>query len=314
MDVIGIDHPCIDFLAHVDKIPPTNKGTRLKESGWQGGGNVATALVALGRLGIKTGIIGVVGDDDYGSFIKADFERHNVDTSSLVFDKGQSTSFSLCISERETLGRNIMFKHGTIRKLEISDLNKEQITKAKYIHLTGMNPVSKQAAIWAKEAGVKVAIDADYNHKETEENLHLIDVFIASENYYKSMFKDDKFEENCKALQKRGPEVVVFTFGERGCLGVDKNSFFQIPIFKVDVIDTTGAGDVFHGAFIFGLLKGWDIKKTAQFASAVSAIKCTRVGGRAGIPDYNTVDKFLNEGKIDYSEIDKRVEFYRKNP
>ena len=79
---------------------------------------------------------------------------------------------------------------------------------------------------------------------------------------------------------------------------------------NITVVDTTGAGDVFHGAFIFGLLKGWDAEKSAKFSSAVSAIKCTRLGGRAALPDYKTVQNFIKTGKIDYTEIDKRVEYY----
>ena len=95
-------------------------------------------------------------------------------------------------------------------------------------------------------------------------------------------------------------------------MGVYGDKFFKIPAFKVDVVDTTGAGDVFHGAFIYGLLQGWDIEYTAKFSSAVSAIKCTRLGGRAGIPNLATVERFLEDGTIDYADIDNRVDFYRE--
>jgi len=107
---------------------------------------------------------------------------------------------------------------------------------------------------------------------------------------------------------------VVFTLGVKGCLGIDNNDkYFTLPAFRnISVVDTTGAGDVFHGAFIFGLLQGWDVKKTSKFSSAVSALKCTRLGGRAAIPDYDTVQKFIKTGNIDYTEIDKRVAFYRE--
>jgi sugar/nucleoside kinase (ribokinase family) len=114
-------------------------------------------------------------------------------------------------------------------------------------------------------------------------------------------------------VQKRGPKIVVFTLGAKGVVGLDGDKFFSIPAFKdISIVDTTGAGDVFHGAFIFGLLKGWDVEKTSKFSSAVSAIKCTRLGGRAAIADYKTVQNFLKTGKIDYTEIDKRVAFYHE--
>ncbi len=313
MDVVGIDIPVMDFLVHVDKIPETNNGTHLIEYGWQGGGKVATALVALGRLGVKTGMIGVVGEDSFGKFCINDFELHEVDTSNMVIDKGTTTTFCVCISERQTLGRSIIGKRGTSRALEIGDLNREYITAARYLHLTNMDPVARQAAVWARESGVKVAFDADSYHQETADNIELIDVFIASEFFYRKMFDNDDFEENCRSIQRKGPSIVVFTFGEKGCLGVGQEGFFNIPAFEIDAVDTTGAGDVYHGAFIFGLLKGWSTEETARFASAVSAIKCTRVGGRAGIPDLAAAKRYLIDGEIDYSGIDKRVDYYRNN-
>lgn len=292
MQVVGIDNPTVDFLVHVDKLPETNKGTKLVEYGWQGGGKVATALVTLGRLGVESGMIGVVGDDDFGLFCKKDFEMHSVDTSCLVVDQGATTTFCVCVSERETLGRNIIGRGGTRRELNLDDIQEDYIARARYLHLTYMDEIIKQAAVMARKHGVKVVFDADWYHQEADDNIYLIDVFIASEFYYKAMFQDDNFEENCRAVQKRGPGTVIFTFGEKGCVGMDGEEFFKVPSFQVEAVDTTGAGDVFHGAFIYGLLNGWEAKKTARFASAVSAIKCTRVGGRAGIPDLKTVKKF----------------------
>jgi len=175
-----------------------------------------------------------------------------------------------------------------------------------------MDPVVKQAALWAREKGVGVVFDADHYQKEIAQNYELIDVFIASEFYYRTVFgSDDHYERNCRSIQKEGPDIIIFTFGERGCLGIFDDEFFKLPAFQVPVMDTTGAGDVFHGAFIYGLLQGWGVEETARFSSAVSAIKCTRVGGRVGIPDVPTVEKFLKKGVIDFTEIDQRVAFYR---
>ena len=105
---------------------------------------------------------------------------------------------------------------------------------------------------------------------------------------------------------------MVFPLGEMGCVGVQGYEFFMEEGFTVEVMDTTGAGDVYHGAFIAGLLQGWDARQTARFSNAVSAIKCTRMGGRAAIPTFDTVMKFLETGIIDYEEIDQRVARYRK--
>jgi len=312
MEVVGIDVPCVDLLVHVDRLPRENEGARLLEYSWQGGGKVATALVALARLGVKTGIIGVVGECPYGRFCNDDFILHGVDVSRLIIDKNGETPFSLVISENQKNGRSIIYHRGTVRELLTEDLDYSYIVSAKYLHLAGVTAATRQAAIWAKERGVKVVFDADDFNSRILEMVPLIDVFIGSEFCYNSMFDDRDYETNCLKIMERGPGIVVFTFGERGCIGMDGDGFFMEPAFSVPVKDTTGAGDVYHGAFIYGLLQGWGTRDTARFANAVAAIKCTRIGGRAGIPTLDMVKEFLKTGRIDFEELDRRVEFYGK--
>jgi sulfofructose kinase len=313
MDIIGIENPVMDYNILLEKMPERGGFAALKEYSWQGGGNVGSALVAAARLGAKCGIVGVVGDDAYGQFCIDDFNRHNIDTSHLLKDKGSATSFCICVAELETMERSFIAKGGTRRQPTKKELDKAYISTAKYIHLGPIGEPSAQAAKWAREKGIPVVDDAGYFNPDTEANIGLIDYFVGSRHYYNGLFKDENYEKNCKAVQKRGPKVVVFTLGAKGVIGLDGDKFFSIPAYKgLSIVDTTGAGDVFHGAFIFGLLKGWSIEKTSQFSSAVSAIKCTRLGGRASIPDLKTVQEFMKTGKIDYTEIDKRVEFYRE--
>lgn len=311
IEVVGIGIPVMDLLIHTKSIPQVNGFSTLEECSWQGGGKVTSALAALGRLGVETGIVGVIGGDLYGKFQLEDFERHKVDTSRLVVDQDGQTHFCICLSDQETQSRSLMGRRSVIRDLTMEDLDRDYITQGRYLHLSHMDPVVRQAALWAREKGVGVVFDADVYREEIAANYDVIDVFIASEFYYRTVFKDDCYEKNCRAIREKGPDIVVFTFGERGCLGVYGDRFFEAPAFSVPVMDTTGAGDVFHGAFIYGLLQGWSVEETARFASAVSAIKCTRVGGRAGIPDRTTVDRFLKDGTIDYTDIDRRVAFYR---
>ena len=313
IEIIGIENPVVDFNILLDKMPDAGGFGSLKEYSWQGGGNVGSALVAAARLGAKCGIVGVVGDDAYGQFCIDDFKRHNIDTSHLLKDAGNKTSFCICLAELCTMGRSFIIKPGTDRQPTNNELDKKYISTAKYLHLGAMGP-QVQAAIWAKEMGITVVDDAGHYNTDTEAHIDLIDVFVGSEHYYKGLFKDNNYEINCRAILKRGPKIVVFTLGAKGCVGLNNDGeFFAIPAYKgLPIVDTTGAGDVFHGAFIFGLMQGWDVKKTSQFSSAVSAIKCTRLGGRAAIPDYITVQKFMKTGNIDYTEIDNRVEYYRE--
>jgi sulfofructose kinase len=315
MDVVGIGYPCIDFLINIDKFPVSNTGTHLKDYSWQGGGKVPTALVALGRLGASTGLIGTAGDDAYGKFCVEDFKRHGVDLSRFIIDKGASTSLSIPVSETEKQTRSFIFNFGTCRRLAVEDLDEAYIASARFLHLSDVNPVSAEAARMARRHGVKVVIDADaHRGRYPEEHLRLLDVLVGSEFFYKAHFDDNDHEKNCRSLMDLGMQIVVFTFGERGCVGMDKDGYFELPAFTVEATDTTGAGDVYHGAFIYGLLQGWSTRETARFASAVSAIKCTRLGGRAGIPDLKTTMRFMQTGQIDYQEIDDRIAFYRNLP
>ena len=107
-----------------------------------------------------------------------------------------------------------------------------------------------------------------------------------------------------------GPKIVIFTFGADGCKGVYGDKYFEMPAFKVNVVDTTGAGDVFHGAFDAFYLMGYDVEECARMATGVSAIKCTCPGGRSGIPTIDVLTKYLETGEIDYAEINERVKHY----
>ncbi len=311
LDIIGIENPVMDFNTLMEKMPERGGFAQLKEYSWQGGGNVGSALVAAARLGAKCGIVGIVGDDANGQFCIDDFKRHDIDTSHLLKETGAATSFCICVAELATMERSFIAKGGTRRQPTQKEIDKKYIGTAKYLHLGPMGEASVQGAKWAREKGIPVVDDAGYFEETTEANTGLIDIFVGSRHYYNGLFKDENYEKNCKKVQKRGPKIVVFTLGAKGVVGLDGDKYFEIPAFKnITVVDTTGAGDVFHGAFIFGLLKGWDAEKSAKFASAVSAIKCTRLGGRAALPDYKTVQNFIKTGKIDYTEIDKRVEYY----
>ncbi|GHT77386.1 ribokinase [Spirochaetia bacterium] len=315
LDVIGIDSmPVVDFLMQVDVLPKTDEFIFAHNPSWQCGGKVPTAVAALGRLGANAGMIGSVGDDRLGTYCIEDFKRCHVDVSHMVIHHGHTTTLSICLAEKSTQGRSFIGVHGSNPPLEPKDIPEDYIKSARYIHLSQMEPAAIYGAKLAKKHGIQVVFDADFYMESTEKNLDLIDVFIASEIFYKKFFNDPELrclKENCTALRKRGPEIVVITLGAKGSVGIYADTWFESPGFKVAVADTTGAGDVYHGAFLYGLLNRYDIEYTAKFANAVSAIKCTRQGGRAGIPDLGAVNRFLKDGFIDYTDIDKRVEFYQ---
>lgn len=315
IDIIGIANPIEDLDIHLKQLPPTNTNNRMDEFCFMGGGNVTTALTVCGVLGLKSHILGLVGDDMFGKANIRDFRYNHVDTSHLIVDKGKTTNFCVCVTESAIGGKEFISKAGSCRQLEVEDIDASFIQSSKMIHIGFFTPAIAKACDFIHASGGEVSIDAAYYKPEIYEHYGQLDVFIGSETYYDSMLEAEgkmSFNEAVKHIQEQGPNVVIFTFGSKGCRGCEGDHYFEVPARKVEVQDSTGAGDVFHGAFDYGWIQGWNAEKASQFATAVSAIKCTRMGGRAGIADRKTVEKYLETGIIDYSVIDQRVQRYQR--
>ena len=317
-DIFGLDFPCMDLNVNIDGMPEPNHGTRIQEMSWQGGGKVSSGMVAAARLGAKCAMAAALGDDIYGKFCRGDFVAHGINVDQVLIRRGETSHLSVVLSDRKTRTRPILFRAGSVRPLEENELDMSAVADSRYLFLADAGPLARKAAEAARAAGTEVFIDADYYTEALREMIPLIDVFVGSEFVFDGLFPgkkeqgDQALEEACREILGRGPKLCVFTFGEKGCVGVSGEGFFTLPAFSVEVKDTVGAGDVFHGAFLAALLKGKSHRECARYASAVSAIKCTRIGGRAGIPDESVLERFLETGEIDYEEIDRRVEYYRR--
>lgn len=310
-EIAGYDMPCVDLAVNVDVFPKPNGGAGINALSWQGGGKVASGMTAASRLGAKCAIMGAVGSDDYGRFCYKDFQRHGVDASGLICREGESTSLSIVISDRETQGRSIVYRRGSAQPPKPEELNEKILRDCQWFFISHITGTAMLAAQSAKSAGAKIIVDADSYSSELMEHLDLIDVFIGSEFCYDVLFHDQNYQHNCQTLCEKGPSVVIFTFGADGCAGYGRDcGGFRLPAYQVPVVDTTGAGDVFHGAYLAGVVRGLDPIASARLATATACIKCTRMGGRAGVPNWNTVQDFLKSGRVDYSEIDRRAEFY----
>ncbi len=318
MDVIACGNPVMDIIVNIDRRPGKNEGMDVRDLSWQYGGKVATGIVAAARLSERPcAMMGTIGAQS-GQFIKRDFMRHNVDVSHLYDDPTGQSQLCLVIAIAEDESRNFYNKRGKLDRLAPEQVDEHFISQAQYLLLSDSMPYSLLAGRMARHHDVKVVYDADKYYPEgMPEIMREVDYLIPSEYTYKTMFPNggDLVENLMRMRDLAAPDAtVIVTFGERGLSGYDKDGFFSLPAFSVDVVDTTGAGDVFHGAFIAGLLRGMDTRESARYASAASAIKCTRIGGRAGIPTHDVVMKFMETGEIDYAEIDQRVAYYNRMP
>lgn len=321
-DIIGLATPGQDLVVELEKMP-REVSTKMYDCCFQGGGWVATALCAAGNLGMRASFCGVVGDDVFGRMIAEDFRYNNVDTSHLIVEKGKRSNFCLCITERCDKKKTFISRPGECREVEPEDIDEEYIRSARMLHVGFVNEGIRRAADIIHSADGKVSVDAAYYKPYVYENYDIFDIFIGSEYYFdglaselgkdtsKPLTDEEKFEV-MRYVQKKGPDIVIFTFGAEGCMGIYGDNTFSQPAMDVPVVDTTGAGDVFHGAFDAAYLKGMDVVSAARFATGVSSIKCTKMGGRAGIPDSETLEIFLKTGEIDYEKINRRVEHYKR--
>lgn len=318
--IMGMDVLWLDELITVSRLPEDNGSIPIEQCSRQGGGKVATALATAGRLGVPCKLLAVAGDSGDSHFLVEDLERHGVDTSGIRVVPGYREGFSVVLSDQVSGGRRIFWHPGS----EEGGLTQEDVEHAapalqsyQYLHLCRIDQLHLRAAEIARQAGVLVSFDADFYDASINQALPLLDILIGSEEFYQNMFPNGgDFWENIRTVAQAGPSTVIFTFGSKGCRGIADGRCFTVPAFtrQIKVIDTVGAGDVFHGAYLAALCMGIaGGEEAARFASAVSALKCTAIGGRAGIPTRAMVEQYLAGGDVEEEETARRTAFYRRN-
>ena len=297
---VGFGLCVLDNLVIVENYPELNQKTEAVDFSQQGGGPSATAMVTLGRLGVSDiGFIGKVGNDKDGELIRKDLELEGVDTRYLKEVTGSRTAQAFVWIEKESGKRSVVLHRENELNFDIEEINPEPLKGTKYLLIDGRDTdASLFSAKEAKEAGAKVVMDAGSIRPRIEDFFPLVDYFICSRDFIKLFAGKISLERAMEKIHENGCKWVVVTLGENGSIGFDGEEFYQQPAFSVNVIDTTGAGDVFHGAFIFGLLQCWNLSKILLFSNAVAALKCTRLGGRQGIPNLEQVKYFLDLNKV----------------
>lgn len=260
----------------------------------QGGGPAATAAVAAARLGVNASFIGIVGDDEPGKRIIRDFESENVSTDGIRIREGAESAVGYCWIEQPTGKRSVAWTRGTLKELQADEVDFELIRNAKILHIDGHNPKAALAAVKeAEKHNVIVNFDAGTLRDGVTELLPYVTILITSELFARQYSGEEDLEKALLKLGEIGAPVTGLTMGEHGSLLLDNGKILHCPAFKIKPVDTTGAGDVFHAAFGVRYLETQDLMECARFASAVSAIKCLKLGGRAGIPNRKEVDEFL---------------------
>lgn len=293
-DVVGVGINVIDYLFRIPHFPERDTKLDALAAAIQGGGLTATAMVACARLGLATRYIGKFGDNEIGVVARRELEAEGIDLTAAVAARGIPNRFCVVLVEEGSGARTIVRQCDPQIWLRPDELDGTAVTSGRLLHLDGYEgDAALLAARRAREAGIPVLMDAEEATERREELFRLVDVLIVGRRYGRLLTGTDDPREILAGLAGLGPSVVGLTLGEAGSMLLHRGKLALAPGFPVEVVDTTGAGDVFHGAFAYGLLQGWEARHILAFANAVSALKCTRLGGRTGIPSADEVRVFL---------------------
>jgi sugar/nucleoside kinase (ribokinase family) len=254
----------------------------------------------VARLGGQAGYIGILGDDQEGHWLRELYLRDGVDLARLrqggdgALGPSRSVGTNIClVLVEQSTGKRAILCHQRVAKtdLVLDGADRTYIQSAGALHLDGQFlPAALQAARWAQEAGVKVCFDGNHPRPGLDELLPLVDWLVVAEPFPGEYTGIADPAEAAEALLDLGAQVLVVTLGERGCQVWTTHEQLAVPGFPVRAVDTTGAGDAFHGAFLYAMLKKWDLGRVARFANTVAAINCQTLGGRRGLPDLAQVE------------------------
>jgi ribokinase len=296
VQVVGLGQACVDHLGIAPYFPGEDEKMALSDLHLQCGGPASTALITLARLGITTSFIGSISNDSFGQKILKNLCACGVDTSRLKITPGYTSQYAF-IAITEATGKRTIFWHpGTVPHLTTQDIDLSAFTSARILHVDSlMVEACIEAAKKARHMGMLVVMDAGTLRERTLDLVSLVDVVIASESFAASLDKGIglSIEHTLEQLARLGPDQVIITQGEKGSVGLHNGKLVTQQAFQVRARDTTGAGDVYHGAYIYGMLNNWSMERCMQFASAVAALKCLGIGAQAGIPDLSTVKHFM---------------------
>jgi ribokinase len=291
LDVLGIGVAVRDITVLLEQFPTPDEKHQADGFFESSGGPVPTGLVTLSRLGDRTAFCGVVGDDAAGESIVDDLTREGVGAAGVVRRNDMSSPTSVILVEG---GRRTIFEcWQTDLPFGIEDAERLGVAfdRCRYLLVDGRLPQAQIAAArWVRQAGGSVVLDCGHPRPGVDELLQVTDLAILSHSYPRALLGDDYdaaefLDELCGSLAPEGSRIAGLTLGAEGCLIRDPDSsLIRVPGHRVDAIDTTGAGDIFHGAFVHALLNGDSLEAAARFANAAAALKCCGMTGRAPLP------------------------------
>lgn len=296
-DVVGIGAVAWDRFLVVPRFPKPDEKIRAIQCEECAGGTVATALVALQRWGLATRLLSVIGYDQESDRILETLHEEGVDASHLIRRRDAEARKSVILVDNRNGDRCVVSGPHKAPPIEPADLKEEFFEGARVLHLdTTVDECAVEAAKMARGKGLFVMLDAERITPRIGELMTQCDAVIASYDFAQEMSGQEKLSLAAYGLYLKSGRPTIVTHGDEGCEYVSAEQQFFQPAFKCPVVDGTGAGDVFHAAYIFGQLSAWDVKDTVRFAAWAAAQACRELSGRKGIPSAEAVKEFHKKG------------------
>jgi sulfofructose kinase len=297
-DVVGVGINATDTILRLPHFPALDSKVEILSAEVKPGGQVASALVACCRWGLSARYIGKIGDDSAGNLQIEEMKREGVDAHWIVAPGCLSQSSYILVDEKSG-ERTVLWKRDPKIALEPGDLRCDWIRGASALLVDGHDTeAAAQAARWAREDGIPVVGDFDNRYPKVEALLECVDFVIASKDFPERLTGEpDLLKSLPKILRKFKCRLTAATLGRLGVLAWDGARFILCPGFVVQAVDTTGAGDIFHGAFLYGLRQNWKLEEILEFSNAAAALNCTAPGARGGIASLEKIAALRKFGK-----------------
>src|SRR5215469_4009063 len=286
-DVVGVGLNATDTLLIVPHFPAYAGKVPFEEEHLSPGGQVASALVACSRLGLRTKYIGSVGDDLRGRVQIESLQGTGINLDHLKVRAGCANQSAYIVIDRSTGERTVLWRRDDCLRIRPEEITDEMICSARLLHIDGHDtPAVARAAEIARRHGIPVTIDVDTIYHGFERVLPNVDYLIASSEFPAAWTgESDPFKALEMIQEEYGMRVAGMTLGAHGSLALQDGEFHYAPAMVVNCVDTTGAGDVFHGAFCYAVLQGMAMGEALEFSNAMAALNCTAAGARGHISE-----------------------------
>jgi len=298
-DLVGVGLNATDTLLLVSKYPEHGGKVAFEREILSPGGQVASALATCGKLGLRSKYIGAVGDDERGRIQMASLREAGLNLDDVVIRAGCPNQSAYIVIDQSTGERTIFWHRPDCLTIDPAEITPEKITCAHMLHVDGHDtPAVARATRIARDHGIPVSVDVDNIYPGFDQVLACADYLVGSTEFpVRWTGERDPFRALERIQDEYGMGVAAMTLGRYGALARERGQFVYSPGFVVDCVDTTGAGDVFHGAFCYSVLKGATLRDALEFSNAMAALNCTKLGARGGIATADEARDLMKDGE-----------------